>query len=204
MIEAIVLAAATGCSIYVCTDRSGRKHTSDRPIAACEGMPQYSVRSDGSSCGEVSRPLTEDERFKQEEDRRKEEAEKQRCRIEERRDQGLLKLFPSKAAHDQARAKALDDVRENMRRTQSRLDLLETEHKRWLDEAEFYLGKQMPDKLRRDIDANEASLKALKSTVANQEAESSRINGFYNEQLADLQKLWLHGAPQSARCASKT
>jgi len=63
-----------------------------------------------------------------------------------------------------------------------------------LDEAEFYVGKPLPSKLKLALDANDASLEAQKSLVQNQQAEIVRINALYDAELARLRKLWA-GAP---------
>ena len=106
----------------------------------------------------------------------------------------LMQRYPDEAAHAKGRAKALDDVASSVRISEARITLLKAERKPLLDEAEFYVGKSMPSKLKLALDANDASLEAQKSLVVNQKTEVARINALYDVELARLRKLWA-GAP---------
>ena len=81
-----------------------------------------------------------------------------------------------------------------MRVSESRVKLLMAERKPLLDEAEFYVGKPLPTKLKSQIDANDAALDAQRTLIANQEVEVGRINAIYDAELVGLRKLWA-GAP---------
>jgi hypothetical protein len=67
---------------------------------------------------------------------------------------------------------------------------LATERKPLLAEAEFYVGKPLPGKLRAAIDANDAATAAQRSSVDNQTAELDRINRLYDAELTRLRALW--------------
>ena len=114
-----------------------------------------------------------------------------------RRDRNLIARYPNEAAHNKARAKALDDLRASVRVSKERIALLNVERKPLLDEAEFYVGKPLPSKLKLALDANDASLDAQKALIQNQEAESVRINALYDVELARLRKLWAGAPPGS-------
>ena len=88
----------------------------------------------------------------------------------------MLKRFPNEAAHGKAREKALDDVASSVRISEARIKLLLQDRKPLLDEAEFYVGKPLPTKLKLAIDANDAALEAQRSLVQNQQTEVVRIN----------------------------
>ncbi|HZF78545.1 MAG TPA: hypothetical protein VEZ89_02030, partial [Rubrivivax sp.] len=47
--------------IYTCTDLSGKRWTSDRPIPACHGLEQRVLNADGSTRAVVAPPMTADE-----------------------------------------------------------------------------------------------------------------------------------------------
>jgi hypothetical protein len=111
-----------------------------------------------------------------------------------RRDRNLMVRYPNEAAHKKARAKALDDVRNAVAQSEKRLAALASERKPLLDEAEFYVGKQMPAKLKQQLDANEAATEAQRSLIQNQQAESGRINALFDAEAVHLRKLWA-GAP---------
>jgi hypothetical protein len=114
-----------------------------------------------------------------------------------RRDRNLPARFPNEAAHRKQRELALDDVRKSLRQSEARLIALATERKPLTNEAEFYVGKQLPLKLKLALDANDASVDAQKSLVQNQQIEVLRIDKLYDNELERLKKLWGGAQPGS-------
>lgn len=180
--------------IYSCIDANGKKLTSDRPITECLNRDQRVLNADGSPNRIVPPTPTVEERAAAEQRERDAAAERATKNDAVRRDRNLLSRFPDEAAHAKARAKALDDVGNGVRISEARIALLKAERKPLLDEAEFYVGKSLPTKIKSALDANDASLAAQKALVQNQQAEVVRINGLYDAELARLKKLWA-GAP---------
>ena len=197
-------AEPTSPRIFQCVLPDGRKVTSDKPIAECmnAGKPQRELNKDGSEKAIVEAPPTEDEKAEREKIRRQREAERTAYEIEVRRDRDLLKRFPNEAAHGKAREKALDDVATSVRNSEARIKLLLQERKPLLDEAEFYVGKSLPHKVRLALDANDASLEAQRSLVQNQQIEVVRINALYDAELARLRRLWAGAVLGTAGAAS--
>jgi hypothetical protein len=189
--------------IYQCVLPDGRKVTSDKPIAECmnAGKSQRELNKDGSEKAIVEAPLTEDEKAERDRIRRQREAERTAYEIDVRRDRDMAKRYADEAAHGKARAKALDDVATSVRNSEARIKLLLLERKPLMDDAEFYVGKPLPTKLRLAIDANDAALEAQRSLVQNQQAEVVRINDRYDTELARLKKLWA-GAPPGSLATS--
>ena len=66
-----------------------------------------------------------------------------------------------------------------------------------MNEAEFYVGKPLPPKLRGQIDANDAATLAQRNAAINQEAELERVNRLYDAELARLKLLWAGAVPGS-------
>ena len=194
--SAIAADASTtgGGQIYTCTDASGKKLTSDRPIADCIAREQRVLTADGSVRRVVPPTPTADERADQEARDREAAAERATKLDAIKRDRNLLSRFPDEAAHRKARAAALDDVRKALRVSETRLGLLAAERKPLLDEAEFYTGKPLPGKLKTQLDANDASIEAQRMLAQNQQGEGVRINKLYDLELERLKKLW-GGAP---------
>src|SRR2546423_4744174 len=191
------LAAAAGgahAAIYTCVDASGKKLTSDRPIPTCSDREQRVLNADGSVKRIVPPTLTADERAEEEQRERQAEADRATQQDAIRKDRNLMARFPSETAHRKAREKALDDVRKSVQLSERRLAGLATERKPLLDEAEFYVGKQMPTKLKLQLDANEAATEAQRALIQNQQTEIGRINALFDVELARLRKLWA-GAP---------
>jgi len=189
--------AAGPAPIYTCTDASGRKLTSDRPILECNSRDQRMLNADGSVKSVRPPTMTADERAAAEEREREALAERARQQEAVRRDRNLLARFPNEAAHRKARELALDDVRKSLRLSEARLIALANERKPLTNEAEFYVGKQLPLKLKLGLDANDASVDAQKSLVQNQQIEILRIDKLYDSELERLKKLWGGAQPGS-------
>ena len=195
---AVAAPVAMGANqIYTCTDASGKKLTSDRPIDACSSREQRELNADGSMRRIVPPTPTSDERAEIEARERDAVAERARRQEAIRRDRNLLARFPDEAAHRKARAAALDDVRKALRVSEERVALLTAERKPLMDEAEFYVGKALPGKLRTQLDANDASTEAQRTLGQNQQLEIVRVNKLYDTELERLKKLWLGAQPGS-------
>lgn len=196
MLSACLLAAGPACAapIYTCIDATGKKHTADRPIVECATRDQRLLNADGSVRQVVPPPMTADERAEQEQRERQAAVERAQQQDAIRRDRNLMIRFPNEAAHNKARNAALDDVRNAVVMSEKRIAALAADRKPLMDEAEFYTGKQMPLKLKQQLDANDAASEAQRALIQNQQAEIVRINALYDAELARLKKLWA-GAP---------
>lgn len=189
--------AQSGGLIYSCTDASGKRITRDRYIAECSAREQRVLNADGSLRRVLPPTLTAEERGVAEEQARAAEVARTRDREAVKRDQNLLSRYPNEAAHRKARELALDDVRGSLRVSEQRLAALAKERKPLTDEAEFYVGKQLPLKLKLALDANDASVEAQKSLMQNQQVEIVRINKNFDAELERLRQLWSGMRPGS-------
>lgn len=187
--------------IYSCVDARGRRHTADRPIPECMDREQEVRRTDGSVRDRLPPAYTPEERARLDEARRRTEQVESAQRERVRQDRQLLARYPDVAAHQRARDAALEPLRKAERANEERLATLERERKALADEAEFYPRGDLPRSLRSRIDTNRATIEALHSAAANREAETNRINQFYDEELARLRRLWAGAAPGSAAVA---
>ena len=183
--------------IYSCVDASGKRLTSDRPIAECISREQRVLNTDGSVRRVVPPTPTADERGEIEARERDAAAERARKQEAIRRDRNLVARFPNEVAHRKAREAALDDVRKALRAAEARLAALASERKPLMDEAEFYVGKPLPFKLKSQIDSNDASLEAQRALLQNQRLEVVRIDALYDTELERLKKLWSGAQPGS-------
>ena len=181
-------------AIYTCTDANGRRLTSDRPIAECVHKEQLVLNRDGSVRAVVPPTLTAEERAAKEARERAAAVARAAQSDAVRRDRNLMARYPDEAAHNRAREAAADTVRLAMKASELRLRDLAVERKPLREEAEFYLGRQLPPKLKAALDANDASMGAQRDASANQETELVRINKLYDVELERLRRLW-DGAP---------
>jgi hypothetical protein len=188
-------AGTASAAIYTCIDATGKRLTSDRPIAECSTREQRVLNPDGSVRRIVPPTLTADERAEQEARERQIAVERAQQQDAQRRDRNLMVRFPNEATHDKARNAALDDVRAALQRSERRLADLAAERKPLLDEAEFYRNRPLPGKLKQQIEANDTAVDAMRVLIQNQQAEIVRINGLFDIELDRLRKLWAGAAP---------
>jgi hypothetical protein len=190
-------ATGTTNGIYTCTDNQGRRLTADRPIAQCSDREQQVLNRDGSLRRILPPSLTADERAAKEAQERL--AAQQRAALLEtmRRDRNLLARYPDESTHQRAREAALDTVRNAMRATENRLRELAEERRPLEAEAEFFAGREMPVRLRVQINAVEAATNAQREATVQQQAELARINRLFDIELDRLRRLWAGAAPGS-------
>ncbi len=189
--------AALASPIYACVDANGKHITSDRPIAECLSREHRVLNPDGSTREIRSPVMTADEQAEQD---ARDRAKAVRAAIEAdaiRSDRNLRSRYPNEAAHQRARAAALDDVRRTLQLSQRRLDDLAAERKPLEEEAEFYAGRQLPPLLKQQLDGNEAAAEAQRTLMVNQRAETQRINAAFDAELARLRAVWSGAAPGS-------
>jgi hypothetical protein len=188
---------ANTAGIYTCTDDAGRKLTSDRPIAACLHKEQLLLNRDGSLRSVIPPTYTAEERAEREA-RERRAAEARAAQADAvRRDRNLVARYPTEAAHDKAREAALDSLRLAIAGTERRLKELAAERVPLINEAEFYVGKALPPKIKQQLDANDAAMEAQKSAAATQAVELERVNKIYDAELERLRKLWGGAQPGS-------
>lgn len=183
--------------VFTCVNAAGKSITSDRLIAECMDREQRVLARDGTLIRVIPPSLTPEERAEKERlDRErlaKEEARKEAARS----DRNLVSRFPNAAAHQKAREQALETVQYAIAQSEARIGDLQRERKPLMDEAEFYVGKQLPSKLKAQLDANDAAATAQKELLANQKVELERVSKKYDTELAHLKRLWNGAAPGS-------
>lgn len=183
--------------IYSCTDAGGKRLTSDRPIPECTSREQRVLNPDGSTRKMVPPAMTADEQAAHDVRERAKASQRAAALEAVRRDRNLRQRYPTEAAHQKARAAALDDLQRTLKVSERRLAVLAAERKPLLNEAEFYVGRQMPTRLKQQLEGNEASADAQRSLMQNQQDETQRINATFDAELERLRALWAGAPPGS-------
>lgn len=194
----VVAQSTASPSIYTCVDANGKRRTADRPIFECNAVEQRILNADGSVKRVVQPRQTLDERNESETRDRAVALARANRQDAIRRDRNLLVRYPDEAAHRKARGAALDDLRKSLAQSDLRLKTLAAERKPLIDESEFYVGRQLPIKLRLAIDSNDALVQAQNSLVQNLRIEAMRINTLFDTEHDRLVRLWAGAAPGSA------
>lgn len=184
--------------IYVCTDASGRRITSDRPIAECMDREQKVLNPSGTVKTTIGPVLSPAERAVVEAKKRREAEEQARIAEEKRRERALLLRYPNKAMHDKERAEALAQIDVVRQTALNRITELRKQRKDMDVELEFY-GRDVsraPLSLQRQIDENAKSIASQERFIADQAAEEKRLNTRFDEELVRLKVLWAQaGSP---------
>lgn len=184
-------------AIFTCTSAAGKRLTSDRPISECLDREQRVLNKDGSLRMIMPPSLTADERAAMEEAEKRKQQERVAKQDAIRRDRNLVARYPNEETHGKAREASLEPVLHAIESSERRIVELEKERKPLLAEAEFYTGKALPPKLKRQMESVDVSIQAQRATVATQQSEVSRINANYDAELARLKKLWGGAEPGS-------
>lgn len=192
MASAVWAQSAPVGGIYTCTDAQGRKLTSDRPIPECNDREQKVLNPSGTLKQKVGPSLTAAERTQQEAKDKQELEERNRLNEERRRDRALLTRFPNKGVHDKERADVLAQIAAVSKAAGNRLVELATQRKKLDDEMEFYKKDptKAPQYLRRQVEENNQSVAVQKRFIVDQEEETRRVNGRFDEELLRLRQLW--------------
>jgi hypothetical protein len=114
-------------------------------------------------------------------------------RAAERDDRRWLARYPSEASHRSAELAEIGTVVVKLRAPNERLAELLVRHQVLAQQAEFH-PKVLPPELRRDIEANDAALLALRDLYRGLHAEITGIVDKYADERSHLRKLW-QGAP---------
>lgn len=202
LVTTVSATATHAAGIYSCVDATGKRYTSDRPIAECLDREQRVLNKDGSQRQTLPPRMNAEERALAEERQRLQDQAQAAQKDAVRRDRNLMLRFPDEAAHDKARNSALDDLQRGIVASERRLQDLQDERKPLLAETEFYKGKRLPHKLKAKLEANDAQQQAQRDIIQNQRAEMVRINALYDVELARLKRLWGGAAPGSMPPAS--
>ena len=195
--------------IYTCVDAKGRKLTSDRPIPDCADREQNVLNPSGTVKARVGPALTAPEIAAQEAKARQEQEAKALQVEERRRDRALVLRYPNRQLHDQERAEAIKQIGAVKAAAITRAVELMRQRKLIDDEMEFYKKdpSKAPATLRRQSQDVQDSLAVQGRFLAAQDAEITRVNARFDEELARLTQLWALQAgtvPSAAASAAKT
>lgn len=181
-----------GSEVYTCTDRNGRKITSDRFIAECSDREQRVLDASGAERRRVGPVLTEHERSAEEAERRKRAQAKAQALADRRAERALLTRYPDEAAHQTERKGALSQVDDVIAVAKGRIAELHASRKKLNEELEFYNGAlyKAPVRLQRAFADNEQTMEEQERFILAKQEEKKRINERFDEELAKLRVLW--------------
>jgi hypothetical protein len=196
----VMLLAVAGASsaaqaqLFVCTAPSGRTITADLPPQECADRPIRELRPDGSIRRVIEPPLTPAQRAEREAEAKRQIEEAERQRGQMRRDLSLLETYGSENEIEATRNRALGDRQGLIERAIKRMDELKRERKKLDDETEFYTKRELPEKLKRALAANNEMVSSQQKIIADTKADMARVNERYDAESKRFRELVSAGA----------
>ncbi|HTT11809.1 MAG TPA: hypothetical protein VMG60_13025 [Burkholderiaceae bacterium] len=204
---ALLAVAGTGGAragqLYVCTTPSGRTITSDMPPQECADGPIRELRPDGSVRRVIEPPLTPAQRAERDAEAKRQIEEAERQRGQMRRDLSLLETYGSENEIEATRNRALSDRQALIERALRRMDELKRERRKLDDETEFYAKHELPEKLKRELSANDDMLRSQQKAIAETRADMARVNERYDAESRRFRELVSAGAQPVQRPPEK-
>lgn len=190
--------------IYSCVDGKGRRLTSDRPIPECLDREQKLHNPSGTVKATIGPSLTAAEREAIAAREREQAMLRERQAEEKRRERMLLMRYPTQAMHEKERNETLANIDKLRVAAVNYAQDLVRQREKLLEEMEFY--KKDPDKapalLRQQLEDNQLSQAIQARIIAIQDAEIDKINARFDEERAQLIRLW-PPAPRGAEATGR-
>jgi hypothetical protein len=114
----------------------------------------------------------------------------QQLRMEKRRRDSLLHLYPDEAAHDAARIHDLEEMDKPIRAAEDRIEDLRRERRRLSEATGLYAGKRLPSALKEQSQRVDIALQEARATLKDCREERVLVGKTYDEELIVLRKLW--------------
>jgi hypothetical protein len=189
-----LLPFSTWSQLYVCTTPSGRTLTGDLPPAECQNVPIRELNRDGSVRRVIEAPLTPEQKKRREQEDKERHAREMQAQEQLRKDRALLETYASEEEIESSRDRTLASRQTLIDRANQQLKEFKLDRKRLDDEAEFYVKRQMPDKLKRALEDNAALQAQQLKTMDDIRADMQRINERYDAELRRFRELVMRGA----------
>jgi len=189
--------------LYVCTTQSGKTVSADLPPRECAGQPIRELRPDGSIRRVIEPPLTDEQKAKRAQEELARLAAEKAAREQLRKDLALLEAYGSEDEIELSRDRQLAQRNRMVQAAQARIDK-QLEHRKKLDnEKEFYLNREIPDKLKRAYETNDTILRSEEKIIEDLKADITRINAQFDEDRRRFRELVASGAVASRRARSE-
>jgi hypothetical protein len=114
----------------------------------------------------------------------------QQLRMEKRRKDSLLHLYPDEAAHNAARLHDLEETDKPIRAAENRIEDLTRERRRVAQATGLYERKRLPSELKDRSQRIDVALQQATATLKDCRDERLQVNKTYDEELIVLRRLW--------------
>lgn len=181
--------AAAQSRSYCCVDDLGHPQCGNVLPPACYSKAYREIDSKGRTVKRVEAPLTPEQKAAREKEiALKKEVERQ-AQEEDRRNRALLNSYGSERDIDAALENALTELEKSVKAAEDKLAEA-TKKKAKLDaEGEFYTKKGLPPDLKRQMQDNEAEIKAKQKELQVKEQEREDIRKRFENEKARYREL---------------
>ncbi|TAK90752.1 MAG: hypothetical protein EPO06_07545 [Burkholderiaceae bacterium] len=185
LLALLLSATASAQRIFVCKDPvTGHTLTSDRPIPECSQSTVRELRKDGSTLRVIPPPLTAAERQAKEEETARLKQEEIAQAEQKRRDQVLLASYTNEAALEEARARQVEPLQDDIKHAQQRLELAQKELASAQQDAKPYGKKPLPFGIQQRLMRSDASIKGEQTVIDSKRGEIDKTNKKFDEDRA--------------------
>ncbi|HEY4039934.1 MAG TPA: hypothetical protein VGM15_14020 [Burkholderiaceae bacterium] len=188
------LPLAAWSQLYVCTTPGGRTLTGDAPPNDCQNVVIRELNHDGSIKRVIEPPLTPEQKKKRDEDEKKRHQREMQAQEQLRKDRALLETYATEDEIEASRDRTLASRQTLIDRANQQLKEFKLDRKRLDDESEFYVKRQLPDKVKRALEDNTALQAQQLKTIDDIRADMQRINERYDAELQRFRELVMRGA----------
>lgn len=178
-------------AIFMCKDASGRTITSDRPIPECANRAMRELGSNGIVKREIAAPMTAEERRRKEAEEKKKEEAAAALEEKQKADRALLARYRSEKEIEADRQRALEIVRDEIKREESSKADSEKELQQAQAEAEGYKKKnqRVPADLEHKIDDAQTGMEECDKLLEEHHQEYDNINEHFDDTLKHYREI---------------
>ena len=166
---------------YRCKGTDGKRYYGQTIPPQCYGQPLELLNNRGLVVKKIDPEGDEKAKAEKEAALAKQKEESAAVREETRRNRALLATYTSERDIEDQRARALKEQQKAMAEVEGKIDALKKKRAGYDKEAEFYKGKEPPQRLTSDIKNVEIDLKAQEDLMAAKKKEVANINSKYDE-----------------------
>lgn len=197
----VALPLSAVAQLFVCTTRGGHTLTGDVPPPECGNVEIRELNRDGTIKRVIPPPLTPEQKKAREREERERHEREMRAQEQLRRDRALLETYASEEEIEASRDRTLAQRQILIERANEQLKEFKADRKRLDDETEFYVKRQMPEKLKRALQANGSLQEQQLRAIADIRGDMQRINERYDAELQRFRELVTRGATPVSRKA---
>jgi hypothetical protein len=192
--------AAAQSFLYVCTV-NGHTISSQLLPSECKNVDVRELNADGTLHRLIPAPLTPEQRKAKHEEEEKRLLEEEAARKQRSQDKALMETYSSVDEIEGARKRAIAGQQTLVDRADARIAQYKRERKHLDDEAEFYVKREMPRKLKDELASNQALTEQQEKTKADSLAKMKTLNERFDgerKRFEEIERMY-HEAEEARR-----